>query len=173
MTIQMKVGLQRLQTLSALPPEADWVSGLPDTDLSNSAEVDEPKRLKLQYTSLRDLISVSPTKRGSPKLKELDWCDLSHVQFKDRLLKQAARAYLQPMGVEPTPEMSFLARCWERLAIGKPLASSIKEYLVCPVDAGIGFLRTNAYPRLSYAFGRLMQRIKPRFSRFLRVSLNK
>lgn len=156
MTIQLNIGSQPLQPLRSLSKEAHWVKGLPDDNLSNLAELGELNSLKLQYTSLRDLIVVSPIKRGSRRVKELEWCDLSQVKFKDKLLKQAARAYLQPIGKEATPETHFFAQCWKSfIAKNKSLVVSVKEYLQRHVEACVKFFRTQAF--------NLIQQFKPHY----------
>lgn len=166
MTIQLNIGLQPVQELPSLSKEAHWADGLPDGNLSNLAELGELNSLKLQYTSLRDLIVVSPTKRGSPRVKELEWCDLSQVKFKDKLLKQAARAYLQPVGKEATPEMHFFAQCWKSFTTkNKSLVASVKEYLQSQAEACVRFFRAQAFS--------LIQRFKPHYLGFLRVRPNK
>lgn len=170
MTIQMKLDLPHVQSLPTLGTEAHWVvEDMPEDDLSNPANLGKLNRLKLQYTSLRDLIAESPTKRGSPRVQESVWCDLSQMKFKDRLLKQAARAYLLPIGVETSQEMHFFARCWKSLTNNKALGASIKESLKTQVQACADFFRTHVYSRLSYAFDRLIQLCKLQLFGFLRV----
>lgn len=176
MAIQVKVGLRHLQTLPTLCAKTHWVEALPSKDLQTISEDGELNRWKLQYTSLRDLISVVPNKRGaaSPRVKEADWCDISQVKFKDRLLKQAARAYLQPIGLKSTPEIHFFTRCWENLSnVNTAVTATIKDYLHTQAKSCARFFRTYAYSRLSFAFNSLFQRFKPQFLGFLRAKPEK
>lgn len=168
MSIQRKIGLQRLTTLPALLTKPHRVEGLPHKDISTSAELGEQNRWKLQYTSLRDLISVSPSMRGSPKVNEVYWCDISQVKLKDSLLKQAARAYLQPTGMQTTPEIDFFARCWKGFTCNTALAAGIRKYFHIQLEACVSFFRRHT----SYAFDRLVQRFRPQSSGVLRCSVN-
>lgn len=175
MTIQMKIGLEGLQALPALHTQACWVEGSPSEDLSNSAELGELNRLTLQYTSLRDLISVtSSAKRGgTPRVKEAHCYDITQVKFKNKLLKQAARAYLLPIGIETTAEVHFFARFWKSFTNNKALAVSIKQYLQSQVQACVSFFKVQASSTFSSAFNRLFQPFKAHFLGFLRVRPNK
>lgn len=158
MTIQLHVGLQSVQ---AVPKETSWVAGLQDSNASSLAELNELNSLKLQYISLRDLM-MSPTKHGSPGTKDLEWCDLSQVKFKHELLKQAARAYLQPTGKKTTPKVHFFEKCWKSFTVkNKLLVASAKEYIRSQAAACMIFLKAQAIG--------LMQRFKPHRLGFRRV----
>eukprot|EP00250_Pteridium_aquilinum_P031555 c43821_g1_i1 orf=599-1102(+) len=159
MTIQLHVGLQPVQ---ALPKDASWVAGLPENNVTNLAELNEFNSLKLQYISLRDLMVVSPTKRGVLKVKEVEWCDPSQVKFKDELLKQAARAYLQPTGKITVPKAHFFEKCWKSFtAQNKSLVACAKEYVRIGAAACVNFLKAQGLG--------LIRRFKPQTLGFRRV----
>ncbi|KAH7299061.1 hypothetical protein KP509_25G071200 [Ceratopteris richardii] len=149
MTIQLKIGLEQLQ--QALPglssKTGEWAGSLKSNEVPyDPVQQDiEVKPLQQQYTSLRDLIMESPTKRGSVKGHEVEWCDVTELKFKDNLLKLAARAYLQPMYKESTPEAHFLLQCWMTFAArNRALIADIVESVQKQADACVKFLRSQA-----------------------------
>ncbi|KAH7307814.1 hypothetical protein KP509_22G078900 [Ceratopteris richardii] len=117
--------------------------------------------LKLQYISLRDLIMAVPTKKGSSlNMKELEWCDPLQVKFKDELLKQAARAYLQPKGKKTVPKVRFFENVWKRLlSRNSSFMESSKDYLLDCVRTCVEFLRTQMVV--------VVERLKPCYLRLL------
>ncbi|MCO5608390.1 hypothetical protein L7F22_062599 [Adiantum nelumboides] len=160
MTIQLHhVGLEKVQ---ALPKDMSWVAGLPTND--KNAEFNDFNSLKLQYISLRDLMVASPSKRGdSPQVKELEWCDPSQVNFKDELLKQAAKAYLQPTGKKTIPKVHFFESFWKSFAAkNKSLMEVAQEFVVDCTKACALFLRAQVLA--------LIQQFKPRRLPFLRMA---
>ncbi|KAI5077912.1 hypothetical protein GOP47_0007736 [Adiantum capillus-veneris] len=159
MTIQLHhVGLDKVQ---ALPKDVSWVADLHN---GKSAEFDEFNSLKLQYISLRDLMVAPPsTKRSSSQVKELKWCDPSQVNFKDELLKQAARAYLQPTGKKTIPKSHFFESFWKSFAVkNKSLMEAAKECVWDCTKACAAFLRDQVLA--------LIQNFKPRHLPFLRMT---
>lgn len=157
MTIQLHhVGLEKVQVL---PKDVSWVAGLPDSN----AGLNALNSLKLQYISLRDLMVASPTKKGNySQVKELEWCDPSQVKFKDELLKQAAKAYLQPTGKKTIPKVHFFERFWKSVAAKKNLIMEIaKEYVWDCTKACASFLRAQVLG--------LIQKFKTHHLTFLRM----
>ncbi|KAI5069730.1 hypothetical protein GOP47_0016031 [Adiantum capillus-veneris] len=154
MTIQLKIGWEQIQPLQGLSKEGQWASGHSNEDVYDATEHDELKPLQQQYTSLRDLIVVSPTKRGLVRGQDVEWCDVTELKFKDNLLKLAARAYLQPMGKQSTPEMHFIAQCWMTfMEKNKSLVAGIVESVQKQVDACVKFFRAQTF--------NMMQLFKP------------
>ncbi|MCO5586239.1 hypothetical protein L7F22_040178 [Adiantum nelumboides] len=152
MTIQLKIGLEQVQPLPCLSKEGQWAGSLPNDEAYNSIEQDdELKPLQQQYTSLRDLIVVSPTKRGVVRGQDGEWCDVTDLKFKDNLLKLAARAYLQPTGKESTPEMHFVAQCWTTfMERNKSLLAGVVESLQKQMEACIKFFRAQTFTVMQF-----------------------
>ncbi|KAH7289124.1 hypothetical protein KP509_31G059200 [Ceratopteris richardii] len=125
-----------------------WRNSIAPSDYKfDPAEHDiELQPLQQHYTSLRDLMAVSPTKRGSTRGHEVEWCDMSDLKFKDKLLKLAARAYLQPMGRASTPESHIIAQCWITFsARNKALVYGLIQYIEKQVDTCIKFFQAQAF----------------------------
>ena len=166
MTISLKnIGLQSVPTLQSLSPkEANWAEDLSNASLSNFVELCELNSLKLQYTSLRDLITSSPTKGGSlaTATTEMEWCNISNVNFKDNLLKLAARAYLQPTGKQETSETVFISRFWKSFsAKNRSLVGSIQVFFQQKAAACRHFFREYA--------SRVMRTLNPLSLKFLQM----
>jgi hypothetical protein len=78
----------------------------------------------LSYTSLQDLLPASNSRPGSPvkgkrdpeaEVEVLDWAGSDRPAIKNRLVEQAARAYLLPTSPQKTPPDQFFARYWAKL----------------------------------------------------------
>ncbi|XP_010246557.1 PREDICTED: uncharacterized protein LOC104589812 [Nelumbo nucifera] len=133
-----------------LPPVLS--SSFPNGDKSSSLPNDfELVSLQSQtYTSLRDLmpsspgaVVQSPTGPGSQSGYE--------ISIKNRLVKQAAWAYLQPMS-SPVDSSGrhFFRRMWTKFS---------GEYLRNSVSACIGFINRKIIPRITRVFDRLLGNI--------------
>lgn len=98
------------------------------------------------YTSLRDILrpSLSPPPPTSPAGSSSQaW---SEIPIRNRLVKQAAWAYLQPMAASPESSGNDLfGRCWD-------LAGDIRRNLA----ADLMFFRQRVWPAISRAFGWLL-----------------
>eukprot|EP00249_Psilotum_nudum_P005835 c19266_g1_i1 orf=510-1043(+) len=168
MAASMDSGLRRLHTFPAMSKKRHLVEGLTETNISITTEFADLNGLNLHYTSLRDLITPTQSKR-SPRNGAADWLDLSHITFKNQLLKQAARAYLQPMVVESHQEKHFLARCWVELINGKPFLASVKDSVYQPVKGYITLFAKHVYSKLSRVFEVAVERLRPQLLGFIRV----
>jgi hypothetical protein len=83
----------------------------------------------LSYTSLRDLLPAVSSRPGSPVKpkrpllegrdekpeEEVAWGGSDRPPIKNRLVEQAARAYLLPTSPQKTPPDQFFARYWAKL----------------------------------------------------------
>ena len=122
---------------------------------------------KPEYTSLRDVIMASPTNSCHSRLKDLEWCDLSDIAFKDKLLKQAAKAYLQPFGTtRPAPKttMHVLNDYWTYFnQKNKLLISSVRDYVENQLNVCFKFLRTQTFSFIEdFKFPRYIEYQAPR-----------
>jgi hypothetical protein len=166
MSISLKsvIGLQRGGMLWDLPSEMSRVNA----SFSNSAELNSPK---LHYTSLCDLMPPSPSARGRCPLTvattDIEWCDISTVNFKDNLLKLAARAYLQPTGKQKASEIRFLNRIWKKFTSTKnsSLIRTIPAFLQQKAMAFRHFLHLHV--------SGLLHRLNPLSLRFLQIRPSK
>ena len=99
-----------------------------DKEATELTHFEEENHHHLSYTSLRDLMPcsrpISPIKRKRESLigeredaeeDDLLWAGASRPPIKNRLVEQAARAYLLPSGAHRTPPNQFFARYWARL----------------------------------------------------------
>nr|DAD28913.1 TPA_asm: hypothetical protein HUJ06_030381 [Nelumbo nucifera] len=99
------------------------------------------------YTSLKDLLPSSPaavvqspTGPGSQSCYE--------ISIRNRLVKQAAWAYLQPMSSSPSSSGTyFFHRMWVRVS---------SDYFRNPVNACLGFIKQHIIPVITRVFNRLL-----------------
>ncbi|KAM6571351.1 hypothetical protein CsatA_015431 [Cannabis sativa] len=113
----------------------------------NSASSSQP------YTSLKDLLPFSPSAVGinSPTAVSSGY----EISIRNRLVKQAAWAYLQPMSSSPSSNGShFLGRIWVRLAA-----------VHNPVTACLGFFRRVVVPTLIRTVDRILIALRVRSAR--------
>ncbi|KAM6547700.1 hypothetical protein CsatB_019376 [Cannabis sativa] len=105
------------------------------------------------YTSLKDLLPFSPSAVGinSPTAVSSGY----EISIRNRLVKQAAWAYLQPMSSSPSSNGShFLGRIWVRLAA-----------VHNPVTSCLGFFRRVVVPTLIRAVDRILIALRVRSAR--------
>eukprot|EP00262_Sarcandra_glabra_P020724 TRINITY_DN8404_c0_g1_i1.p1 TRINITY_DN8404_c0_g1~~TRINITY_DN8404_c0_g1_i1.p1 ORF type:complete len:170 (+),score=0.66 TRINITY_DN8404_c0_g1_i1:134-643(+) len=99
----------------------------------------------MSYTSLKDLMPSSPAAIQSPTAAGAgNWNEIS---IRNRLVKQAAWAYLQPMAVSPeSSNQHFFHRIRNRFS------SEFRN----PVNACLGFINFRVIPTIARAFNRLL-----------------
>lgn len=113
----------------------------PDTGSPTELSAFEDEHSHLSYTSLRDLLPTSrpgsPVKLkrasspevGSPPPEEDDqskiWSGSDRPPIKNRLVEQAARAYLLPTSPQKTPPDQFFARYWAKLTSGNGQSENV------------------------------------------------
>ncbi|XP_062112565.1 uncharacterized protein LOC133823733 [Humulus lupulus] len=105
------------------------------------------------YTSLKDLLPFSPSAVGinSPTAASSGY----EISIRNRLVKQAAWAYLQPMSSSPSSDGShFLGRIWVRL-------SAVHN----PITACFGFFKRLVVPTLIRAVDRILIALRVRATR--------
>jgi hypothetical protein len=115
------------------------------------------------YTSLKDLMSISSLKRGSTNSLEVNdeeaplvWFEVSNGSFKNKLLNEAARAYLLPMSPERSRKACFFRRGW--IGVLCPgLSASLRTCLHDQFDAWVGFFRENRISRAFRSLARTMR----------------
>lgn len=150
MSIQSSMGLQSMDTLLTFSKEGQGTNG----DVFDMTQHEERKPLQQQYTSLCDLIVVSTTDHGRLlRAQDIEWCDIKDLKFKDKLLKLAAQAYLQPVVKESSTPTHFLTQCWISFTSkNKLLVFHLIEKVRRKADVCIKFFRAQAF--------NLMQRFK-------------
>ena len=114
------------------------------------------------YTSLKDLISASSLKRGSstPEVNHeeapLVWFDISKASFKNKLLNEAARAYLLPVAAQRSRKTCLLRRYWFTFTCHN-LTTNMKIRLHDHLDAWLGFFRGNHIVKAFRSVGRIFK----------------
>ncbi|OVA07113.1 hypothetical protein BVC80_1289g28 [Macleaya cordata] len=100
-----------------------------------------------EYTSLKDLIpSSSPTTAvQSPTASGIQSC--YEISIRNRLVKQAAWAYLQPMSSSPNSSGNSFRRMWVRFS---------SECIRNPVNACLRFINRRIIPTISQALNRIL-----------------
>ncbi|KAG5243921.1 early nodulin [Salix suchowensis] len=100
------------------------------------------------YTSLKDLLLPSATV-NSPTASNSTTTSAYEISIRNRLVKHAAWAYLQPMSSSPDSSGThFLRRLW--------LGFSIKN----PITACFRFLSGHVIPSITSAFDRILHAIR-------------
>lgn len=101
----------------------------PDLGLATELTQFDEENAHLSYTSLRDLLPAASSRPGSPVKpkrpllegedekpeEEVIWSGSDRPAIKNRLVEQAARAYLLPTSPQKTPPDQFFARYWAKL----------------------------------------------------------
>lgn len=107
------------------------------------------------YTSLKDLLPSSPAV-NSPTPASAAGNSGYEICIRNRLVKQAAWAYLQPMSSSPaSSSRHFFRRMWVRF-------SDDMKNIRNPISACLGFISRHIIPNITRAFDRLLQVIRLR-----------
>ncbi|KAH9288438.1 hypothetical protein KI387_032555, partial [Taxus chinensis] len=157
MTVQVDMGIRRLHTLPVLCSKVEWASSLSDPEFTLASEMVHLNGVHgLRYTSLRDIMPCSPTNVASPR-REGNWC--TDISIRNNLVKHAALAYLQPMVTESNNDDDFFVRCLPIFSNNGLFSSSIKDCILTPIDACIGFFTTQIVSNLIDTFDYLAGRL--------------
>ncbi|KAJ7298528.1 hypothetical protein O6H91_Y560200 [Diphasiastrum complanatum] len=78
------------------------------------------------YTSLREILSTK-VQNSRPLRCELVSSNSPRTPIKNRLVEQAARAYLQPAVIESNQQENFKSWYWQKLGNCMPIASALKR----------------------------------------------
>ncbi|PON97396.1 hypothetical protein TorRG33x02_068630 [Trema orientale] len=107
----------------------------------------------LSYTSLKDLIPSSPSGAGINSPTAASAVNSGYeISIRNRLVKQAAWAYLQPMSSSPSSDGAhFLSRLWVRLSAAQN-----------PVTSCLGFISRHVIPTLTRAVARILSYLRVR-----------
>ncbi|XP_058087762.1 uncharacterized protein LOC131234807 [Magnolia sinica] len=111
----------------------------------------------LSYTSLKDLITSSSSSLGvglCPSSPGVATHSCHDISIRNRLVKQAAWAYLQPMAASPdSAGRDFFRRVWVRICSPGHFRN--------PVSACLSFLNRHVIPTIARAIGRLLDVFRP------------
>lgn len=108
----------------------------------------------LAYTSLRDLIPSSPGGLVNSPTAASAANSGYEISIRNRLVKQAAWAYLQPMSSSPgSSGTPFFRRLWLKLSVRNPLS------------ACFGFISRHVIPTLTRAFDAILRVFRVRLGR--------
>ncbi|KAF9664896.1 hypothetical protein SADUNF_Sadunf16G0065600 [Salix dunnii] len=132
-------------------------SNLPPSNLSGTlpSHLDIsllPVKSSLSYTSLKDLLPSATV--NSPTYAASTTTSTYEISIRNRLVKQAAWAYLQPMSSYPDSSGThFLRRLWLRLSTSNPITSCFR------------FISVHVIPSITNAFDRILRAIRVHFNR--------
>lgn len=144
-------------TLSSSSSASSSSSSSTSTFSASSGEFDLISVKPVSYVSLRDLLP-SPAAVNSPKPKSPAQNHFLHpcpeISIRNRLVKQAAWAYLQPMSTAPdSSTRNFLHRLWDQFTTENPTAALFR------------FFNRHVFGSLSRFFDWLLRSICVRSSR--------
>ncbi|XP_042519604.1 uncharacterized protein LOC122093350 [Macadamia integrifolia] len=107
-------------------------------------------RTRTNYTSLKDLLPSSPA-AGIQSPRAVPGVESGYeICIRNRLVKQAAWAYLQPKSVTPgSSGRHFFQRIWDRFQF-------LREYLRNSVNACFEFLNQYVVSKIARVFDRLL-----------------
>ncbi|XP_043709101.1 uncharacterized protein LOC122658246 [Telopea speciosissima] len=105
-------------------------------------------RSKTNYTSLKDLLPSSPA-AGVQSPRAVPGAESGYeICIRNRLVKQAAWAYLQPKSVTPgSSGRHFFQRIWDGFS---------SDYLRNSVNDCLGFLNRQVFSKIACMFGQLL-----------------
>ncbi|KAJ9184554.1 hypothetical protein P3X46_004268 [Hevea brasiliensis] len=150
-----------IPTKLTLPSKPLYTSSLPSHHTRGNGFVSSPPlafelasfKSSLSYTSLKDILPStavnSPTAAASA-------CGSAsrNISIRNRLVKQAAWAYLQPMSSTPdSSSQHFLRRLWLQFSVRNPIATYIR------------FISSHVIPSITGAFDRILRAIGFRMER--------
>ncbi|OAY42971.1 uncharacterized protein LOC110620909 [Manihot esculenta] len=99
------------------------------------------------YTSLKDVLPS--TAINSPTAATPTGASAFEISIRNRLVKQAAWAYLQPMSSSPdSSSQHFLRRLWLQISTCNPITSCIR------------FISLHVIPAITGAFDRILRAIR-------------
>ncbi|KAF5750568.1 putative COPII coat assembly protein SEC16 [Tripterygium wilfordii] len=108
----------------------------------------------LSYTSLKDILPSASTAINSPTATAAA-SSLYEISIRNRLVKHAAWAYLQPMSSSPDSSAPhFFSRLWLRFSAPHNLVADFFNFVNCQVIPGI-----------AHAFDSIIRLITVRFNR--------
>ncbi|KAG6744980.1 hypothetical protein NC652_036465 [Populus alba x Populus x berolinensis] len=113
-----------------------------------------PLKSSLSYTSIRDLLPSATV--NSPTSATSNTTSTYEIPIRNRLVKQAAWAYLQPMSSSPDSSGTrthFLRRFWLRLCTKNPITACFR------------FISVHVIPSITNAFDRILRAIRVHFNR--------
>ncbi|KAI5560763.1 hypothetical protein POPTR_016G072500v4 [Populus trichocarpa] len=111
-----------------------------------------PLKSSLSYTSIKDLLPSATV--NSPTSATSNTTSTYEIPIRNRLVKQAAWAYLQPMSSSPDSSGThFLRRLWLRLSTKNP------------ITACFGFISFRVIPSITNAFDRILRAIRVHFNK--------
>ncbi|ERN16176.1 hypothetical protein AMTRI_Chr11g95590 [Amborella trichopoda] len=176
-TVSIELRLPSKPQRSSFPMAACEAKELANLDLSPYTTLGDFSYTTLKplsYTSLRDLLPSSPNAIQSPTACEPVGSGGREISIKNRLVKQAAWAYLQPMAASPSEAgNSFFRRVWSRftgdfvwedagIQIFRRLCSRFPGAIFrVPVRSCVSFL-SRQFDRISRVFDRLILGIRGR-----------
>lgn len=110
--------------------------------------------LKASYTSLKDILPSPVVAVNSPTASGPATNSGYEISIRNRLVKQAAWAYLQPMSASPDSSgPHFFSRFWLRLSSQNPFSSCLR------------FIHVKLLPGLTRIFDRIIRSIRIIFTR--------
>ncbi|KAI3984935.1 hypothetical protein MKX01_004703 [Papaver californicum] len=125
-------------------PNRDKISSSLDLELFSFKPISSSQDDK--YTSLKDLMPYSLSAAvQSPTGSMIQPC--YEISIRNRLVKQAAWAYLQPMSSSPGSSGNSIKRMWFRFQ---------NQYVKNPINACLDFIGRRLIPMVSRVFNRLI-----------------
>ncbi|KAJ9181318.1 hypothetical protein P3X46_009458 [Hevea brasiliensis] len=135
---------------SSLPPHhtnGNGVASSPPLDFELSSF-----KSSLSYTSLKDILPSTAV--NSPTGAASACGSACEISIRNRLVKQAAWAYLQPMSSSPdSSSQHFLRRLWLQFSVRNPITSCIR------------FISLHVIPSITRTFDRILRAIRVRMDR--------
>ncbi|KAI3867823.1 hypothetical protein MKW92_020748 [Papaver armeniacum] len=134
-----------IQLQSSSYPNGDKVSSSLDFELFSFKPSSSLSSQDDKYTSLKDLMPYSLSAVQSPTGSMIQPC--YEIPIRNRLVKQAAWAYLQPMSSSPGSSGNSIKRMWFRF---------VNQYVKNPINACLDYIKRRLIPMVSRVFNRLI-----------------
>lgn len=139
------------------PPSSTSSTASSSSSSSSSSSVVDFDLISIKpvsYTSLKDLLPPTAVSSPKPNSPSHSQSASGEISIKNRLVKQAAWAYLQPMSTAPdSTGRNFLHRIWIKLLANNQVA------------ALRSFFDLHIFRRLNHAFDWLLRAVRIRGSR--------